>query len=78
MNTRITIRDVPDDVRCAIEDRARQEGITVGEYVGRKLELRGNARPIVLWLRQVRRRIRGSGVSVPADAIVAAVKEGRP
>lgn len=78
MNTQITIRDVPDDVRGAIEDRARREGITVGEYLGRRLELRGNARPIDLWLARVRKRLRGSGVSVPADTIIAAVKEGRP
>ena len=78
VNTRIAIRDVPDEVRCALEDRARSEGRTVGEYLERTLEVRGNVRPIDLWLGRVRKRVRGSGVSVPAEAIVAAVKDGRP
>lgn len=74
----IQIRDVPDEVRDALAEAAREEGMSLTGYVRRELEqiagLRRRMRENEAVVRQTQAR---SGVRVEREAILAALHEGR-
>lgn len=74
----IQIRDVPDDVRDALAASAAEAGLSLSGYVRRELEtvaLRGRRlRENAAVARAAQARV---GETVPRDAILAALHEGR-
>jgi hypothetical protein len=70
MGVQITIRDVPEEVRDELADRARRERKSMQEYLKGELE-RLAARPSVhSWLERVRERKRASGTRVSGRRIL--------
>jgi hypothetical protein len=70
MGVQITIRDVPEEVRDELADRARRERKSMQEYLKGELE-RLAARPSVhAWLDRVRERKRTSGTRVSGKRIL--------
>lgn len=74
----IQIRDVPDEVRDALAEAARDEGMSLTSYVRRELEQiagrRRRVRENQAVVRQTQARL---GVRVDRDAILSALHEGR-
>jgi len=70
MPVRITIRDVPEEVRDVLAARAVLQGKSMQEYLRTELE-RLAARPLLdAWLEQVRKRKRASQVHISSGQIL--------
>jgi hypothetical protein len=74
----IQIRDVPDDVRDALADAAREEGMSLTSYVRRELEhvagRRRRTRENAALVRKTQQRVAGG---VDRETILSALHEGR-
>jgi plasmid stability protein len=78
MSVAITIRDVPDDVRAAIAEKARERGQSMQQYLQQLLRAdvahpRNNNKLIAEIVERNRRR----GTRVPPDWIVKTIREHR-
>jgi plasmid stability protein len=70
MNIRITIRDVPEQVRNELAARAALQGKSMQEFLRAELE-RLAARPsLTAWLEDVRKRKRASQTQVSSQQIL--------
>lgn len=74
----IQIRDVPDDVRDALAEAAREEGMSLTSYVRRELEQIAGRRQRLQHNAAVLRATRQDlGGTVDRQSILAALDEGR-
>lgn len=72
MAVKITIRDVPEDVRDAIASRAAQRNQSMQAYLRQELERIASRPPMATWLQAVRARKAISGAHVSASEILRA------
>ena len=72
MPVKITIRDVPEDVRNELAARAARGGKSMQEFLRGELERIASRPSIDDWLQEVRRRKAAAGTRVPASAILRA------
>ena len=77
MSSQITITNVPDDLRDALEQRAAMYGQTVEEFILSDLKRFAPPPPNDDWLRKVRERVNRSGTRLTAEQILAARDAGR-
>ena len=77
MSSEITITNVPDDLRAALEQRAAICGQTVEEFILSDLKRFAPPPPNDEWLRKVRERVNRYGSQVTAEEILAARDAGR-
>jgi plasmid stability protein len=72
MSVAITIRDVPDDVRSELAARAARAGQSLQEYLRGMLVDRAARPPVEDVIARARARVRTTGSTVSAEAIVQA------
>ena len=77
MSSQITITNVPDDLRAALEQRAAMYGQTVEEFILSDLKRFAPPPPNDDWLRRARERVKRYGSRVTAEDILAARDAGR-
>lgn len=74
----IQIRDVPDEVRDALMEAAREEGMSLTSYVRRELQqVAGRRRRVLENQAVVRQTQKHLGVAVDRQVILAELHEGR-
>ena len=72
MAVKITIRDVPEDVRDALASRAALRNQSMQAYLRQELERIASRPPIATWLQAVRDRTATSETHVSASEILRA------
>ena len=72
MPVKITIRDVPEDVRNELAARAARGGKSMQEFLRGELERIASRPSIDDWLQEVRRRKAAAGTRIPASVILRA------
>lgn len=77
MAVRITIRDVPDEVRNQLAVRAAQRHQSMQEYLLSELERIVSRPSVTTWLDQVRRRKDAAETRVAPEAILRALEADR-
>ena len=70
MPVKITVRDVPEDVRNELAARAALRGKSMQEFLLGELERIASRPSIDDWLREVRRRKAAAGTRIPAASIL--------
>ncbi len=73
----ITIRNVPQDLRDLIAQRAERAGQSMQEFLLSQLDALARRKSIDDWLAEVERRLAASEVALDPDEIVKAVRTGR-
>ena len=77
MSSQITITNVPDDLRAAIEQRAEMYGQTVEEFILSDLKRFAPPSPNDDWLKRAEERIKRYGSRITAEDILEARDAGR-
>ena len=72
MPVKITIRDVPEDVRNELAARAALRGKSMQEFLRGELERIASRPSIDDWLQEVRRRKAAAETRIPAASILRA------
>ena len=72
MPVKITVRDVPEDVRNELAARAALRGKSMQEFLLGELERIASRPSIDDWLQEVRRRKAAAGTRIPAASILRA------
>ena len=72
MPVKITIRDVPEDVRNELAARAARGGKSMQEFLRGELERIASRPSIDDWLQEVRRRKAAAETRIPAASILRA------
>ena len=72
MTVKITIRNVPQDIRDKLAEQAAQNRQSMQEYLLSELERLATQPTIDAWLREVRERVEASGTHIPRSAILEA------
>ena len=72
MPVKITIRDVPDEVRDELARQAARNRQSMQEYLRCELERLASQPNVDKWLREVRARVEESGVHIPRSVILEA------
>ena len=72
MPVKITVRDVPEDVRNELAARAARGGKSMQEFLRGELERIASRPSIDDWLQEVRRRKAAAGTRIPAASILRA------
>ena len=72
MPVKITVRDVPEDVRNELAARAALRGKSMQEFLLGELERIASRPSIDDWLQEVRRRKAAVGTRIPAASILRA------
>ncbi len=72
MPVKITVRDVPEDVRNELAARAALRGKSMQEFLRGELERIASRPSIDDWLQEVRRRKAAAGTRIPAASILRA------
>ncbi len=73
----ITIRNVPQDLRDLIAQRAQRAGQSMQEFLLSQLDALARKKSIDDWLAEVECRLAASEVVLDPDEIVKAVRTGR-
>lgn len=76
MNKHIHIRDFDGVSHGKLAERARLQGMSLSEYLRQELNKIAD-RPNMAELGERLRKIRGSGINISSEEIVAAIHEGR-
>lgn len=71
MSVNVTIRNVPDEVRDELADRAARQGRSLQEYLSRELQRLAGRPDAEAWLEQLRRRKAAEGSRLSAEEILA-------
>ena len=77
MSSQITITNVPDDLRAALEQRAEMYGQTVEEFILSDLKRFAPPPPNDDWLRDAREWVERHGIRVTSEDILEARDAGR-
>ena len=72
MTVKITIRNVPEDVRDALALRAARNRQSMQEYLLSELERMASQPTVDEWLRKVRDRVEATGTHIPRSVILEA------
>ena len=77
MPVNITIRNVPDEVRNTLSERAAREHKSMQEYLREQLVKMADKPTIEEWVDQVQARVKASGTRIGRDEIVRIIREDR-
>ena len=72
MAVKITIRDVPEEMRDELASRAAEQGQSLQKFLMRELERILSCPSADEWFRRVEARKRASGVRIPVSVILDA------